>query len=123
MGVPLNLFMPHVHSMGRGGGSGVRAGNKTTVGPDSGGYRIADEALCFGGRTLVATDIAVAAGQGGIGDAVAFAGSAPFASACAMARASTSRCTVAMDLVLVSSNVSMTAEICAHAAPTAFAAS
>ncbi|KLT44591.1 putative hydantoinase [Cutaneotrichosporon oleaginosum] len=75
VGVPLNFSMPHVHSMGLGGGSRVRVGEKTTVGPDSVGYRITEEALCFGGRTLVATDIAVAAGKGGrIGDASLVAG-------------------------------------------------
>lgn len=34
-----------------------------TVGPDSVGYRLTSEALCFGGRTMTATDIAVAFGQ------------------------------------------------------------
>ncbi|BEJ14153.1 hypothetical protein CspHIS471_0313270 [Cutaneotrichosporon sp. HIS471] len=69
VGVPLNFSMPHVHSMGLGGGSRVRKGNKITVGPDSVGYRITKEAMCFGGRTLVATDIAVAAGKAdGIGN-------------------------------------------------------
>lgn len=66
VGVPLNFSMPHVHSMGLGGGSRIRSleGGKVSVGPDSVGYRITDEALCFGGSTLVATDIAVADGKG-----------------------------------------------------------
>lgn len=64
-GVPLNFSMPHVHSIGLGGGSRVRsAGGKASVGPDSVGYKITEEALCFGGRTLTATDIAVADGKG-----------------------------------------------------------
>lgn len=69
VGVPLNFSMPHVHSMGLGGGSRIRTvDGKVSVGPDSVGYRITDEALCFGGSTLVATDIAVADGKGaGVG--------------------------------------------------------
>jgi len=72
VGVPLNFSMPHVQSIGLGGGSRVRmdANGKVSVGPDSVGYRIAEEALCFGGQTLVATDIVVSAGKGdGVGDA------------------------------------------------------
>jgi DUF917 family protein len=69
-GVRLNFPMPHVESIGLGGGSRVRSqGGKTTVGPDSVGYRITDEALCFGGDTLTATDIVVAAGRADVGDA------------------------------------------------------
>jgi len=39
-----------------------------TVGPDSVGYRLVTEARVFGGSTLTATDIAVAAGLANIGD-------------------------------------------------------
>ncbi|BEI86528.1 hypothetical protein CcaverHIS002_0608150 [Cutaneotrichosporon cavernicola] len=69
-GVRLNFPMPHVESIGLGGGSRIRKnGDKTSVGPDSVGYRITDEALCFGGNTLTATDIIVAAGRGdGVGE-------------------------------------------------------
>jgi len=70
-GVSLNFSMPHVHSIGLGGGSRVRQDDsgKVTIGPDSVGYRI-DEALAFGGDTLVTTDIMVAAGAApNIGDA------------------------------------------------------
>lgn len=65
-GVPLNFSMPHVHSMGLGGGSRIRQldGGKVSVGPDSVGYKITEEALSFGGSTMVATDIAVADGKG-----------------------------------------------------------
>lgn len=43
---------------------------KTTLGPDSTGFRISTESLLFGGSTLTATDIASAAGRApGIGDA------------------------------------------------------
>ena len=45
------------------------------VGPESVGYRLTTEALVFGGSTLTATDIAVAAGRADIGDARA--GDAP----------------------------------------------
>ena len=38
------------------------------VGPDSVGYRLPEQALVFGGSTLTATDIAVAAGRAEIGD-------------------------------------------------------
>lgn len=70
-GVRLNFPMPHVESIGLGGGSRIRQhGGKTTVGPDSVGYRITEEALCFGGSTLTATDIVVAARRGDdVGDA------------------------------------------------------
>jgi N-methylhydantoinase A/oxoprolinase/acetone carboxylase beta subunit len=63
--------MPHVHSIGLGGGSRVRkdASGKITVGPDSVGYKIHDS-ICFGGSTLTTTDIVVAAGRApGVGNA------------------------------------------------------
>lgn len=63
--------MPHVHSIGLGGGSRVRkdpSNGKTTVGPDSVGYKIHDS-ISFGGSTLTTTDIVVAAGRApGVGD-------------------------------------------------------
>jgi len=69
-GVRTNFRMPDVLSLGLGGGSLVREGEDggLTVGPDSVGYRIRREALVFGGVTLTATDIAVAAGIAEIGD-------------------------------------------------------
>ncbi|KAI6168449.1 hydantoinase [Pisolithus thermaeus] len=70
-GVVLNLPMPHVTSIGLGGGSLVRQSPCTgniLVGPDSVGHRITSEALVFNGSTLTATDIAVAAGRASIGD-------------------------------------------------------
>ena len=39
-----------------------------TVGPDSVGYRITEEALCFGGTVCTATDIAVRLGMAELGD-------------------------------------------------------
>lgn len=69
-GVRTNFRMPDVLSIGVGGGSRVRqADGQVSVGPDSVGYRLPDEALVFGGSTLTATDVAVAAGQAEIGDA------------------------------------------------------
>ena len=67
-GIRTNFRMPDVLSIGIGGGSLV---NEETgeVGPDSVGYRLTTEALVFGGSTLTATDIAVAAGRAQVGDA------------------------------------------------------
>ncbi|KAI6148587.1 hydantoinase [Pisolithus tinctorius] len=70
-GILLNLPMPHVTSIGLGGGSLIRQSPCTgnvAVGPDSVGHRISSEALVFNGSTLTATDIAVAAGRASIGD-------------------------------------------------------
>ncbi|KAG2357297.1 hydantoinase [Suillus spraguei] len=71
-GVLLNFSMPHVTSIGLGGGSLVREDpvtNKVTVGPHSVGHRITSESLVFGGSTLTATDVVVAAGRASnIGD-------------------------------------------------------
>lgn len=70
-GIRTNFRMPDVLSIGLGGGSLVRdtSGSGLTVGPDSVGYRLTERALVFGGDTLTATDIAVAAGRAEIGDA------------------------------------------------------
>ena len=59
--------MPDLFSIGLGGGSIVQT-NPVAVGPKSVGYRITEEALVFGGKTLTATDAAVAAGIVEIGD-------------------------------------------------------
>ncbi|MER7080709.1 N-methylhydantoinase A/oxoprolinase/acetone carboxylase, beta subunit [Saccharopolyspora kobensis] len=64
-GIRTNFRMPDVLSIGIGGGSLVRGG---TVGPESVGYQLTSKALVFGGDTLTATDIAVAAGRAEIGD-------------------------------------------------------
>ena len=74
-GVRTNFRMPDVFSIGLGGGSVVTdRGTRTDVGPVSVGYRLTGEALVFGGRTLTATDIAVAAGWADIGDAACVRG-------------------------------------------------
>lgn len=66
-GVRTNFRMPDVLSIGIGGGSIVDE-ETAEVGPDSVGYKLTTEALVFGGSTLTATDIAVAAGRAEIGD-------------------------------------------------------
>lgn len=64
-----NFRMPDIISVGLGGGSIVRVkDDKITVGPDSVGYKISEEALVFGGSTLTTTDIAVRLGLADVGD-------------------------------------------------------
>jgi N-methylhydantoinase A/oxoprolinase/acetone carboxylase beta subunit len=68
-GVRTNFRMPDLISIGLGGGSLVRRENGgVRVGPDSVGYRLEEEAIVFGGKTLTATDIAVATGRVNLGD-------------------------------------------------------
>ena len=66
-GVRTLFRMPDLVSVGFGGGSLVDP-DRMTVGPQSVGYRLTEAALVFGGNTLTATDIAVAAGLADIGD-------------------------------------------------------
>ncbi|KAL9952326.1 hypothetical protein ACROYT_G039563 [Oculina patagonica] len=66
-GVNTNFQMPDVLSIGLGGGSRVEQ-SQVTVGPSSVGFKLTSEALVFGGETMTATDIAVAAGFCDIGD-------------------------------------------------------
>jgi N-methylhydantoinase A/oxoprolinase/acetone carboxylase beta subunit len=74
-GVKTNFRMPDVLAVGLGGGSIVRSEGRT-VGPDSVGFELTNRALCFGGDTLTATDIAVAGGWADVGNA-ALVGSVP----------------------------------------------
>jgi N-methylhydantoinase A/oxoprolinase/acetone carboxylase beta subunit len=68
-GVRTNFRMPDVFSIGLGGGSLVhRAGDAIRVGPRSVGHRLVREALIFGGATLTASDVAVAAGLAELGN-------------------------------------------------------
>ena len=77
-GVRTNFRMPDLLSIGLGGGSLVRAdAGRVRVGPRSVGYRLAQQARVFGGDTLTASDIAVAAGYARMGDAVRVAGLDP----------------------------------------------
>ena len=66
-GVRTNFRMPDVLAVGLGGGSRVSE-DGVQIGPQSVGHNLRQEALVFGGDTLTATDIAVAAGAGDIGD-------------------------------------------------------
>ena len=67
-GVRTNFRMPDVLAIGLGGGSLVEEQTGGEVGPRSVGYRLTEEALVFGGKTLTATDIAVAANMADIGE-------------------------------------------------------
>lgn len=66
-GVRTLFRMPDLLSIGLGGGSIVER-DPLAVGPKSVGYRLTSEALVFGGSTMTATDVAVAAGVAQIGD-------------------------------------------------------
>src|SRR5690606_37228620 len=67
--VRTNFRMPDVLACGLGGGSLVDGGPADVrIGPKSLGYRLNCSALVFGGDTLCATDIAVAAGYARIGE-------------------------------------------------------
>ncbi len=68
-GIRNNLRMPDVYSIGLGGGSIVSEGSDgPCIGPHSVGHALMHRSLVFGGDTLTATDIAVAAGLGDLGD-------------------------------------------------------
>ncbi len=67
-GVRTNFRVPDVFSFGLGGGSLVRLDGGLRIGPDSVGFHLPHKAICFGGDTLTATDIAVAAGLVTLGD-------------------------------------------------------
>ncbi|KAF3770679.1 hypothetical protein M406DRAFT_271925 [Cryphonectria parasitica EP155] len=63
-GVRMNFSCPDIKSIGLGGGSIIRkgsssSGKRTTVGPDSVGYKLTKEALVFGGSVLTTTDATV----------------------------------------------------------------
>jgi N-methylhydantoinase A/oxoprolinase/acetone carboxylase beta subunit len=66
-GVRTNFRMPDVLPLGIGGGSLVDT-ERAEVGPRSVGYELSRRGLVFGGDTLTATDLAVAAGRAEIGD-------------------------------------------------------
>jgi N-methylhydantoinase A/oxoprolinase/acetone carboxylase beta subunit len=66
-GVRTLFRMPDLISIGLGGGSHV-ARDPLAVGPLSLGHRLLEEGLCFGGRQLTTTDVAVAAGLLALGD-------------------------------------------------------
>jgi N-methylhydantoinase A/oxoprolinase/acetone carboxylase beta subunit len=66
-GVRTNFRMPDLLSLGLGGGSLVTQGGRC-VGPRSVGHRLVQEGLIFGGSTLTASDVAVAAGRAAFGE-------------------------------------------------------
>ncbi len=67
-GVRVNFSMPHLHSIGLGGGSLVRTVcGKVHVGPDSVGSELTSKGRVFGGDVCTATDIAVASGKTEVG--------------------------------------------------------
>ena len=67
-GVRTNFRMPDILALGLGGGSLVTDGGRT-IGPQSVGHDLVTEGLAFGGSTLTATDLLVAAGKLDIGNA------------------------------------------------------
>jgi N-methylhydantoinase A/oxoprolinase/acetone carboxylase beta subunit len=71
-GVRTLFRMPDLLSIGLGGGSIVER-DPLLVGPKSVGYRLTTDSLVFGGDTLTATDVAVAAGITQLGDTEAVA--------------------------------------------------
>jgi len=73
-GVRTNFRMPDVLSLGIGGGSLVREDAAPSVGPRSVGYELTRRALVFGGDTLTASDLAVAAGRARFGEPERVAG-------------------------------------------------
>jgi len=66
-GVRTNFRMPDIMAVGLGGGS-IVSDDGRSIGPRSVGHRLVSEALVFGGKTLTATDIVVAAGMVEVGD-------------------------------------------------------
>jgi N-methylhydantoinase A/oxoprolinase/acetone carboxylase beta subunit len=66
-GVRTLFRMPDLLSLGLGGGSLV-SDDGGAVGPRSVGYRLVEDARVFGGATLTATDVAVAAGLTELGE-------------------------------------------------------
>lgn len=63
-GARTNFRMPDVVSLPLGGGTIVRGvAGAVTVGPDSVGYRLTDEALSFGGSQATFTDVVLALGK------------------------------------------------------------
>lgn len=76
-GVMVNYALPHLHSIGLGGGSLVRLaapGGQAEVGPSSVGGEL-ERSLVFGGDTTTATDIAMAAGRAQIASVPVLPGS------------------------------------------------
>src|SRR3546814_20455499 len=61
--------MPDLLAIGLGGGTRIhRDGADLRIGPDSVGFRITQDSYLFGGSTLTASDVAVAAGHADFGE-------------------------------------------------------
>ncbi|KPM37576.1 hypothetical protein AK830_g8985 [Neonectria ditissima] len=58
-GVRMNFSCPDIKSIGLGGSSIVRKQNGLSIGPDSVGYKLPQEAIVFGGSVLTTTDCTV----------------------------------------------------------------
>jgi N-methylhydantoinase A/oxoprolinase/acetone carboxylase beta subunit len=68
-GVRTNFRMPDLIATGCGGGTVVKGDDGAVeLGPESVGYRLNEEALAWGGETVTATDVALAAGYAIIED-------------------------------------------------------
>jgi len=68
-GIRTNFRMPDLVTIALGGGTVLSGdGQDVTLGPQSVGYRLLDEALIFGGSTPTLTDAAVAIGRTRLGD-------------------------------------------------------
>lgn len=78
-GVRINFRMPDILSLGLGGGTRIHLDAARyqdpvlddaalRIGPDSTGFRIAEESMLFGGATLTASDVAVATGRARFGN-------------------------------------------------------
>ena len=65
-GVRTNFRMPDILAIGLGGGSLVSDEGRT-IGPQSVGHNLVTEGLAFGGASLTATDLLVAAGKANVG--------------------------------------------------------
>lgn len=76
-GVRMNFSCPDIKSIGLGGGSIVRKEQRgLTIGPDSVGYKLPQEAIVFGGKVLTTTDCTIQANPSlKIGDAKLVEGS------------------------------------------------
>lgn len=66
-GISTNFRMPDLVSLALGGGTVVHESQTVTLGPDSVGYRLSEQARIFGGDVLTMSDVAVASGRADFG--------------------------------------------------------
>lgn len=68
-GIKTNFRMPDVVAIGLGGGTIIKSqDDNVALGPESVGYKITEEALCFGGDTYTLSDYAILKGKLNIPD-------------------------------------------------------